>query len=252
MYRFRINTLIVAAGLGLMSLSSCKTLYTQASNKHQEYKIGDQIVADTSIVALYAPYKKQMEAEMNRVIGHSDTHLTKTRDAESLMGNFFVDALLSIGKKLDPETALSFATKGGIRSDMRQGDITIGSVFEIMPFENKISILELTGQDLLHLADFIAQTGGQPVGGMRLVIVDKKPMDILVNGKVIDPKAHYKLVTYDYIANGGDNLKAMTAPIARKDYDAKVREGLIDYISEQTKQGRHIDAKLDGRVKISQ
>ncbi len=242
----------MTAGLGLLSLSSCKTLYTKASDSHQDYTIGTEIAADSSIVALYAPYKKQMEDEMNRVIGYSDIHLTKTRDAESLMGNFFVDALLAIGQKLDPESVLSFATKGGIRNDMRQGDITVGNVFEIMPFENKISILELTGQDLLNLADYVAETGGQPIGGLRVVITDKRPSEVLLNGKAIDPKAHYKLVTYDYIANGGDNLKALMAPIGRKDYDTKVREGLIEYITEQTKLGKHIEAKLDGRVKVSQ
>ncbi|MGJ1317862.1 5'-nucleotidase C-terminal domain-containing protein [Sphingobacterium spiritivorum] len=252
MYRFNIRSLALVIGLGFMGFTSCKTLYTRASDSYQGYEMNNTIAADSAVIALYAPYKQQMESEMNRVIGYSNTYLTKTRDAESLIGNFFADALLDIGKTLDKDAVFSFATKGGIRTDMRQGDITVGKIFEIMPFENKISILELSGKDVLTLADFIAQTGGQPIGGMRMEIVGKKATSVKINGQDIDPAKHYKMVTYDYIANGGDNLDALASPVSRKDYESKVREGLMDYIGRQTKAGKHINAVLDGRVKISQ
>ncbi|MBD1426285.1 5'-nucleotidase C-terminal domain-containing protein [Sphingobacterium arenae] len=209
------------------------------------------IVADSRIIDHYTPYKQKLDAEMNRVIGISDQYLTHSRASESLMGNFFADALLWKGKQLDPDVQASFSTKGGIRAELKAGDITIGSMFQIMPFENVVSILTLHGADMLRWADYMAKTGGQPAGGIKLVVKDDKVVEFLVQGKPVDPDAKYKLVTYDYLANGGDYVTCFDDVIARQDYKQLIRETLIEYVSDLTKQGKHIQAQLDGRVQIT-
>src|SRR5690606_7183619 len=160
------------------------------------------------------------------------------------------DALLWKGKQLDPAVQASFATKDGIRADLHAGNITVGNVFEVMPFENVVSILTLSGSDIQRLADYMAKTGGQPAGGIQLVIENGKAKKFLIQGKPIDPNAVYKLVTYDYLANGGDYITFFDKPIARKDYNQLLRETLMEYVSAITKQGQHVQAQLDGRVQI--
>ncbi|MBD1431339.1 5'-nucleotidase C-terminal domain-containing protein [Sphingobacterium sp. DN00404] len=209
------------------------------------------IVADSSIINYYAPYKAKLEAAMNRIIGYAEGPITRNRNApESLMGNFFADALLWKGKQLDQEVQASFATKDGIRADLHAGDITVGNIFEVMPFENAVCILTLSGGDMLRLADYMVKTGGQPVGGIELVIENGKAKEFLVEGKPIDPDAHYKLATYDYLANGGDYVTFFDKPIAREDYTQLLRETLMQYVSGITKQGKHVQAQLDGRIQI--
>lgn len=242
----RWGSFLVAALL----LTSCKTQLQPTVSKDRFYEIDASYRTDSAIVNYYLPYKQQLEAEMNRVIGFSDLHLTKTRDAESLAGNFFTDALLWKGKQLDAEVQISFGTKGGIRNDLKAGDITVGNIFEIMPFENAVTILSLSGTDILRWADYMAQSGGQPCSGVTLVIQDKKVKEFLVQGKPVDPKATYKLVTYDYLANGGDYIDCFDKPLKRVDFPQRVRESLMEYVETQTKQGKHIQAKLDGRVRI--
>jgi len=236
----------------VLSLSTCKTQLQHEVNKRQYYQVDSSIVADSRIIDYYAPYKQQLDAEMNRVIGISDHYLTHSRASESLMGNFFADALLWKGKQLDPDVQASFSTKGGIRAELKAGEITVGNIFQIMPFENMVSILTLHGADMLRWADYMAKTGGQPAGGIKLVIKDDKVVEFLVQGKPVDPDAKYKLVTYDYLANGGDYVTCFDNVIARQDYKQLVRETLIEYVSDLTKQGKHIQAQLDGRVQIIQ
>ncbi|AIM37774.1 5'-nucleotidase [Sphingobacterium sp. ML3W] len=207
-------------------------------------------VEDTDIVAIYNPYKLQMQAEMNRVIGFSEVPLTKEKAPETLMGNFFTQALLNASAQVNNKADIAFATKGGIRNEMKAGDITVESVFEVMPFENQLTVVELNGLQIQELATFIAATGGQPVTGLTLSIRDKKPIDIQVQGKNIENDKIYKVVTYDYLANGGDNLDLFTHALKRTDYPQKVRESLMDYISGFTKNGQKINMQLDGRVKI--
>lgn len=232
-------------------LVSCKTQLHPTVNKEQFYSIDSTIVADSGIVAYYGPYKAKLDAEMNRVIGVSDQYLTHSRAQESLMGDFFTDALLWKAQQIDPEVQLSFATKGGIRAELKQGNITVGDVFQVMPFENALSILTLSGKDILRLADYMAKTGGQPAAGIKLVAKDGQVVEFLVQGKTVDPAASYKLATYDYLANGGDYITFFDQLLARKDYPQRIRETLMEYIAEQTKQGKHIQAQIDGRVQIS-
>ncbi len=231
-------------------LASCKTQLQPTINKEQYYSIDSTLQADTAIVNYYLPYKGKLEAEMNRVIGYADAALTKSRDAESLVGNFFTDALLWKGQQLDPGVQVSFATKGGIRSELKAGNISVGNIFELMPFENAVTIVTLSGADMLRMASFMAKTSGQPASGIQLLIEDGKVKEFLVQGKPVDPQASYKLVTYDYLANGGDYVTFLDQVIDRKDYTQRVRETLMEYISAQTKQGKHIQAKIDGRVRI--
>lgn len=235
---------------GLLAMVSCRTQLLPTVSQKTMYPIDQSISADTAIVNYYRPFKIQLETEMNRVIGISDMHLTKNREAESLVGNFFADALLAEGKKIDSDVVASFSTKGGIRAELKAGNITVGNVFEIMPFENALTIVELSSSDMRNLGKFVAKTGGQPIAGLQISIKGDQLQELLVNGKPLDPTKTYKVVTYDYLANGGDYIDFLHNPIARKDYPLRVRESLINYINGLTNQGKHIQVHIDGRVRI--
>ncbi len=236
----------------LLVFSSCKTTYYQSTvTNKQMLAINNQIPEDSIISNYILPYKNQLEDKMNEVLGHAPEALIKNRNIpESKLSNFFVDALLSIGRKVDPDVQFSLATKDGIRAGIKQGDVTVGSIFEVMPFENYITILELKGSDVKVLADFIAETNGQPVGNVEMLIKDKKVQSFKIAGQEIDPNKTYKLVTYDFIANGGDLVRGINSPTYRLTTSERVREGLIDYVKELTKAGKQVESKLDGRVKI--
>ncbi|WP_447768997.1 5'-nucleotidase C-terminal domain-containing protein [Sphingobacterium faecium] len=241
----------VALGfLAILLSTSCSKKLSPAQKDFKQYEVNKNTVEDSAIVAIYSPYKKQMQAEMNRVIGYSEVALTKEKAPETLMGNFFTQALLEASEKVNNKADIAFATKGGIRNEIKAGDITIESVFEVMPFENQLTVMELNGDQIQQLATFIAATGGQPVTGLTLSIQDKKPVNIQIQGKDLDLQKIYKVVTYDYLANGGDNLDLFTHALKRTDYPQKVRESLMEYIANFTKKGQKINMQLDGRVKI--
>lgn len=240
--------------LTLWLLSGCATVtFTPADRHHSQYEINQEIAPDPKITAHITPFKQQLESEMNRVIGHSEVRLTKPgSQAETLLGNFFTDALLHEGRKIDPDIDFAFGTKGGLRIELPKGDITTGHIFELMPFENQLVILELSGEKVQQLADYIANSNGQPLGGMRFQIRNGKAVNIKIGGQPFQKNKTYKLLTYDYLANGGDNSKGLDNPVSRRDIPQKVRETLIDYITELTQAGQSINTKLDGRVSISQ
>ncbi len=248
---FRIGLVALA---GTIAWSGCARIFTPTPEPtYQQYQIDDAIEADSSIIAYYAPYKQQLEAEMNRVVGRTQVALTKPGNVpETLLGNFFTDALLEEGKRLEPRAQLSFGTKGGLRRELSEGDLTIGDLFELMPFENEMVVLELSAGHIERLAQFIAASNGQPVAGLTLAIRNGRPHDIRIEGAPVHPDSTYFLVTYDYLANGGDNLRGLDNPVSRQDLGKKVRESLIDYVARHTENNKTIHAQLEGRITSDQ
>lgn len=238
--------------LFLISIGGCAPVFFIPSDQnHSQYEISAELPSDPTIENYIAPFKDSLESVMNTVIGHSEQRLTKPgNQSETLLGNFFTDALLHEGRKLDPEIDFSFGTKRGLRIELPKGDITVGNIFELMPFENKLVILELSTENVEKLAQFIAASNGQPLAGMTLEIKDGKAQHIRIGGQPLQKGQVYKLLTYDYLANGGDNSKGLDDPISRVDLPQKVRETLLEHIKELTKKGQSINTQLDGRVKI--
>lgn len=247
----RSYTKILALLVVASTFTYCRTPQYSLQQEKINYKVDNSIAEDTAIVNYYIPFKHKLENEMNRVIGYTEYSLTRSRSqVETSAGNFFTDALLEIGKLQNPNAQVALATKGGIRADIKQGNVTVGNVFELMPFENAVTILELSGEDMNTLLHFIAKTEGQPVSGLKMDIKDGKPINVFIANQPFDINKTYKLVTYDYLANGGDYMEGLNNPIQRTDTGIIVRKGLIDYIEKLTKEGKTINTQIDGRIKV--
>lgn len=233
-----------------VTLGSCSAAYQVVKSNRAAYAVNTGLAADTALVNVYLPYKKQLDAEMNQVIGHSAVALLKNNDLpETQLGNFFADACLEQAKKLDP--AIDFAmpsTKGGLRTDIPKGEIKLSNLFELMPFENELISFTLKGTDMQELLNFIAATNGQPVSGLKMQIRDKKPASVVIQGKAFDPSKTYRVLTSDYIAGGGDNALGFKAPLDKKVLGLKVRDALIAEVKAQQAAGKIINAELDGRI----
>src|SRR5687768_14322830 len=108
--------------LVLSLLYACSSGYKVVKSGRPDYSINKEIVADSAIIKTYLPYKVKMDAEMNRVISRSAMLMSKKSSdtlPESLLSNFFADAVARQALKLAP--AIDFAmpsTKGGLRVDL--------------------------------------------------------------------------------------------------------------------------------------
>lgn len=209
---------------------------------------------DSSIIHLYQPYKEIVDKDMNRVISVSEFDMDKDRP-ESLLTNFLGDLLLHEGVREAQSQDLgfvpdvSFYNYGGIRTSIPKGDITVGKVFELMPFENEMVFVQLEGSDMKAFLDYMAAHGGDSLGGVRFVISGNKATHIQIGGKDFDPQESYWVVTNDYVAAGGDGLEVLRN---RKDFinsGKKIRDIIILNFEEHQKNNEMLTAKLDGRIR---
>ena len=203
-------------------------------------------IQDADYIAYLAPTKADLEREMGVKLGYAPEALWVGGN-ECPLVNWASDALLDAAREVYPgKVDLAIVNVGGIRNVWPAGDITVGSVFEIMPFDNRLVVLTLTGEDILTLCQSFAKYGGQGVAGMRVTIIDNRLANVTIGGKAVNPKATYKVATSDYLSGGADHMEALTNHTDKWDSGLKIRDL---YIQTVQKQGT-VRAAVDGRMTI--
>lgn len=237
----------------LLPLLSCihKPLVTNVDETH--YIINREAV-DSSTYKVILPYKKDHDAQMAQVLATSTDAFVKA-DVESTLGNLFCDAVLDetkllLGKDSGMLDAAVF-NKGGLRNSLPKGNITVGNIFELMPFDNQVVLLRLSGAQFTDMCNQIAQKGGIPVGGIRMTIKENFAKDITVRGKAFDPSRDYWVVTSDYLANGGDNYVFFKNALERRAMNVLLRDMIRAYCTHLTAKGKPLTPYLDGRIQVS-
>jgi 2',3'-cyclic-nucleotide 2'-phosphodiesterase (5'-nucleotidase family) len=237
----------------LISLYACSKK-TSVSSVTESHIIINNPKIDSSMYKVMLPYKKTHDEQMYTVIAKSEDPLVKA-DVESTLGNFFCDAVIYETKKIlgkDSDMVdVAIFNKGGLRNSLPKGNITIGNIFELMPFDNELVLLKLSGAQFKDMCFKIVEKGGIPVGGMRLVMKGSTPTDITIKGKPFDETKNYWVVTSDYLANGGDSYNFFKNATDRKMMNILLRNVIINYCEDITKLDQTIKPKLDGRIQLS-
>jgi 2',3'-cyclic-nucleotide 2'-phosphodiesterase (5'-nucleotidase family) len=218
--------------------------------------IGEDIPLDSVMESLIRPYREQMAAEMDKIIGFSSVEMRKGQP-ESLMGNFLCDVLVSASEHIfGEEPDLVLLNYGGLRrSSLPAGNWTLGLLFELLPFENYLVLLSVKGSTLLEMLDLIAKYGGWPVSrSLSLELHNGSASgaikNVLLANQEILPDQYYTLVTVDYLAQGGDRA-AMLMGQTMKTSDQLLREVVLKEIQKNLVQGIPLSSKLDGRIRYA-
>lgn len=208
----------------------------------------DSLPADPDIEALIAPYRAQLQTRVDEVIGQATAQLVKGTP-ESPLGNMAADAMLFfVNRAVDTPVDMALTNNGGLRIPIAAGPITIGKMFELMPFENMLVILELNAAQVDSLTGQIARVGGEPIAGLSFTIdrTTGRAYDIRVGSQPLSAGRTYRLVTSDYLANGGGNMPALWTPAGREDLPLLLRDAFIEYIRHK----KTIEPVLDGRIRV--
>lgn len=208
--------------------------------------------SDSGFVKTVQPYKAKMDSIMNEILGSSDQALLKGLP-EGTLGNFVADAVLKKAndryKPADNIPAdICLLNNGGLRSQLPKGNLTLGNVYELMPFENMVVILTISGEKMKLLFESLVEYNGAPFAGATVKAKGKKMTELKINGKDFDITKTYKVVTSDYLAGGGDKYNFFGTPEKTEQLDYKLRDAIVDYIKDENKKGNTIKAQIDGRI----
>jgi 2',3'-cyclic-nucleotide 2'-phosphodiesterase (5'-nucleotidase family) len=232
---------------------SCHTTYQPAKVTYlSKDVVRSSGRVDSSMLALLQPYKDSLDTKMSKVVVMLGNDLEK-KQPQGTLGDMIADAMRMqaekvYGKKVD----VALMNSGGIRlPSVKAGIFTLGKLYEVHPFDNRLLLMSLSGDVLQQLLDLTASRGGWPVSGMSMVIRDKKANDIIIQGVPLEKGRYYVVALSDYVAGGGDDANMLKGlPLEDKNY--LLRNAIGDYLGQIHQAGQSYYSINDQRVKYAQ
>lgn len=250
----KVNIRLLIIGLAII-LCGCKTEVALQSYNYENMRM-DQMtdsIQDESFLSILEPYKKEIEGIMSQVVAVSEMQM-KIYRPENPLSNLLSDIVYEEAviwcKDSFQDCSVDFAliNHGGIRSFLPQGNITMENIFSLMPFENELVLIQVRGEKVKELFDHLAYRDGEAVSRASFGIKDGKAVNSTIKGRKIEDDRLYWIATSDYLANGGDGMKALTCPNRRVSIGIKIRDAIAINMKRRTQQGKTISSELEGRV----
>ena len=209
---------------------------------------------DSAMAARVSRWNEAIGPIAGRVLCRNARWLGRERSGESAVGSLVADAMREATR-----ADVAMQNSGGLRADLPEGIVTEGAIYEVMPFDNTIFSLELTGTEIRSvLEEGLASGRITQVSGIKYSYDLSRPrgsrllMLSQADGQPIDPTYHYHVVVNNFMAGGGDNNDTLTKGRHRQDTGQNVRDALRDYVVAMAGgNGGLLDYRADGRVQRS-
>jgi 2',3'-cyclic-nucleotide 2'-phosphodiesterase (5'-nucleotidase family) len=246
--------LLFPVAFAMLLLSACCTVvpYQVHSSRFATPGSDGMVAQDSAVLATVEPYREKMEAEMNQILVESVSPLEKGQP-ESKLGNMVADACFTeaaIKMEQQHSGAIDFCVlnNGGLRSSLPQGKITLKNVYELMPFENELVVITLNGTSTESLLKYISSKGGIPVSNLKLSLSDSALVNVQTGNGLFTKTRNYRILTSDYLSNGGDDMNMFADRVAAEPVGIKVRDAIKQYLQKMGNSNIKLDVKTDGRI----
>lgn len=230
------------------------------NSRASESAIDASLPDDPQTAQTIAPYKAKVE-QLSEPIGQLTDRLTKRGVGGGGIGNFVADAIRKQAEaQLNRPVRLAVINTGGLRkNEVAAGDIRVIDIYELLPFENAVVAVDLTGEQLLRFMSVIVARRDAQSGARILYRYDreKKQNEIVEialrnadnTEEKIDPKATYTVVTIDYLVKRGGDYKVLQEATNVRPLNLTMRDAVLAYVRAETAAKRKIKATLDGRFR---
>lgn len=249
------GTLIVSTDAYTIELGKLELTYDKKRDKitayknHLDYLFDDEVEDDPQMVAVIKKWNDKLNTITGEKVTKIPVALTRLYGEESLMGNMVADAILGAY----PEYDLALTNSGGLRQDIDAGEVTVGNLISAFPFPNTIVQLEIKGSDLRRIFEHGARlTNGilQASKGVEMAYDERKPMgsrvtEIKIKGAPLDDNKTYKVLTSNFLADGGDGFLDFKKTLSYKNTGVQILDAMVKYL----KKFDTYTPKIEGRVR---
>jgi len=243
---------------------------------------------DEKVDAMVAEDKAEVTAAYSQVFAKTEVKLEGTkalvRSQETNLGDFTADAYLYTAQKYSDEHELgvnvdcAISNGGGIRTSVEPGDISKDTLVTIFPFGNNVSMVTITGSQLLEILEASTFCTPETLGGFPQVAGIKYTLDTTVpyengaqypdstyyapakpgsrvtiesvNGKAFDPNANYTVAVNSFQAEGGDTYYQLTQGSYSCNTEILDCDSLIQYVQHLNNVIGKEYAEPQGRITI--
>ncbi len=247
------GTIILQAGcygeyLGVLDLyfdpAGKKILNYTHKNELKLVSAGPKAKSDPEAAEIAEKYESKVRGEFSRVAGNASVDMVRQARGESNIGDLIADAMREA-----TGAQLAFQNGGGIRGDLLQGPITLEAIYTVLPFDNVLVSMDLTGEQVKNLLEHgidtekLLQVSGLNVEYDPAGPEGSKVVAINIDGKPFDPAAIYRVTTNDFLSAGGDRFTDFT-----HGHNAVIGPDLRDAVSDYIKKHSPIETTTQGRI----
>lgn len=191
---------------------------------------------DSAAEQYIRPYRKRVVTEMSEIIATNPEAMLKP----GKLGNnapltCWVASVLrtEAGRSMGTLPDFAALTNGSVRTGLPAGNITVGNIFELMPFENELTVLSLPGTVVQEMFDYAIKYDN--LGAVNVTwtkSADGHATDIRIGSRPLDPTSTYTLAINDYLANGGDGMSFLK-PFRQLPANRTIRRAILDYLRRE-------------------
>ncbi|MGJ8544393.1 MAG: bifunctional metallophosphatase/5'-nucleotidase [Sulfitobacter sp.] len=212
---------------------------------------------DADTVARISEMAAPLEEIRNKVVAQTaeaiDGERGSCRAVECSMGNLVADAMLDRVK--DQGIEIAIANSGGLRASIDAGEVTMGEVLTVLPFQNTLSTFQVTGETLVAAlengvseyeenAGRFAQVAGMTYAFDPAAEVGSRISDVTVGGAPIDPAKLYGVVSNDYVRKGGDGYSMFIDAANAYDYGPDLADVTAEYLIKNAPYQPYTDGRI--------
>ncbi|HYY58765.1 MAG TPA: 5'-nucleotidase C-terminal domain-containing protein [Pyrinomonadaceae bacterium] len=223
-----------------------------------ERAVDATVPGDPAVEAVIAPYSVKVR-ELSAPIGKLAGDLKKGGMGGGSLGNFVADALRSRAEAVLGKPVLLAVINSSVlrKNQIAGGALSASDIYELLPFENALVALDLSGAQLRRFLDVTVERRDAQSGARIVYRVNReRKKNEIVSVKLrdaggaeieIDPKATYTIVTIDYLVKRGGDYIILQEGSNLVPLGLTMRDAVLDYVKAETAAGRTIKATLDGR-----
>ncbi|QBA64376.1 5'-nucleotidase C-terminal domain-containing protein [Muriicola soli] len=219
-------------------LSSCtdRSSHLQSITGKQ-LSIDSSIAVDDSVEAYLKPYRDRVNAVLDSTLAFAPRNIDK-RDGKlnSSQGNLMADIILTqaapiFKSRTGEDVDLALMNYGGIRNVISAGPVTARTAYEVMPFENYIVVLQISGSVVREMVNYLVSSDRpQPMSGLQIVLNGEgRLQEVTIQGVPLDEEKTYNLATINYLLEGGGNADFLINNTGVTDLNYLLRNAMIDY-----------------------
>ena len=239
---------LVKAGRSLLEIDP-ETKTVVASSDELLELWPDRIGEDPAVKAIVARHAEAVGKIFETVIATAPVMMGRDPDVESALGDWMADCY-----KENLGTDVALQNGGGIRAEIPAGPVTMRAIFGVMPFDNALVKLSMTGASLRAVLDHgvgmgkIAQISGASIEYYRPKPAGERLASVAVGGAPLDDAKTYSIATLDFLTSGGDGYSVFDIFVSSEATGVLAR----DVLNECARKQGTVSAPAAGRLKLKE
>jgi len=253
------QTVIVQAGSNTKQIGRLNLTFDRARRTVTSYTVANevanvlsgQVKPNRAVEQLVVQKTAEVQDILQKPIGETLVSMDNCYAGECALGNLVTDAMLAANQAGDRPADIAMHNNGGLRAPLAKGPITYGALFNVLPFGNVLTAVDLTGAQVLAVLEksVSARPGSMHVAGMTFTFDQSKPVgsrvvSATVGGQPLDPARVYRVQTIDYLLTGGDGQTTFAAGT-----NVVYGDPCLDVVAAYIKKNSPINPKSEGRIR---